>query len=1092
MCTIRTGSFGHALVATMPPSYPLATEGETDSMPETVGTRKRKLAAILSADVVGYGKLMANDDTATVTTLQEYRAAIARLVEHHEGRVVNAPGDNILAEFPSAVEAVQCATKIQKILEGRNLELSPERRMAFRIGINLGDVIEEADGTIYGDGVNVAARMEALAEAGGICISSKVLDEVEGKLDFGFDFLGEQPVKNIEKPVRVYRVRSAAASVGGVAQAGRTWRRPAAIIAAVAVVLLAIGGVVVWQFTQSPEPKTTAEAVGEVAPETEVASVERMAFPLPEEPSIAVLPFNNMSGDASQDYLADGIAENLIAALSQLPNMFVIARNSSFTYKGQAVKVQEVAEELGVRYVLEGSLQTSGDEVRVTAQLIDALSGDHLWAARYDRTLADIFALQDEITLNIGEALQIELTEGAQAYYGRRGTQNLEAWLNYWRGQEAFYRFTREGVAATRRYLSKAVEIDSEYALAWVLLGRTFWLEAVAGWTDSHDETVAQGIVHAEKALSLDVSLPDAYALLALLNLRLNRLDDAIAFAERAVALHPNHADAVIAVAFVMVFHGRYQEAIAHGKKAMRLNPHYPPNYLFALEETYRLTGRYEEQIELSRRYMARTPAVFPRMRLIYGLMKLERLEEVRAEVRSLLEAHPDFSLRREREIWLRRPYKDRAIIDELLAVMRQAGLPEYPLGIEPERPSIAVLPFENMSRDADQEYLADGIAGDLITELSRLRWLQVTARNSTFTYKGRAVDVKQVGHDLGVRYVVEGSVQRADNRVRISAQLIDASTGNNIWAERYERKLADIFVLQDEIADTVVAALQDEVGEFERERARRKPPESLDAWEFYQRGLWHLWRFSPSNVAEARHLFQRAAELDPNFAQTFAALGFALYMEVVFSYTTSPLENLDQAQQAANQAVALDDKEAMAHHTLGRVLSLRGDYNSAIAEMRTAIDLNPSSALAHFGLGTTLMLTEQLEEAISEFDEAIRLSPRDPAVWGFYALRAWARILLGDYESAVDDSRRAIRHPEAAFWPHAHLASALGHLGKHDEAKNALERLLEINPDFTPDAALAAHSPLNPDTLRPVFKTWIDGLQKAGLNIPAEPTVAD
>ncbi len=410
----------------------------------------------------------------------------------------------------------------------------------------------------------------------------------------------------------------------------------------------------------------------------------------------------------------------------------------------------------------------------------------------------------------------------------------------------------------------------------------------------------------------------------------------------------------------------------------------------------------------------------------------------------------------------------------------------------EPERPSIAVLPFQNLSGDPEQEYFADGIAEDLITELSRLRWLLVTARNSTFTYKGQSVDVRQVGRDLGVRYVVEGSVRKAGDQVRISVQLVDATTGNHIWAERYDRDLSDIFALQDEITETLVAALQAEVGEFERERAHRKPPDSLDAWESYQRGLWHLWQINAKDMAEARRLFQRAGDLDPNFAQAFAALGYTLYLQVVFSYADSPLEDLELALRLANKAVALDDKEAMAHLALGRVQTLRGEYDAAIAELRTAIDLNPSSALARHGLGLALMLTGQLDKAISELDAAIRLTPRDPYVWAFYAYRAWASVLLGDYEAAVEDARRAIRHPAANFWPHGFLASALALVGRREEAKIALDKLLELKPDFSPDGFMAVLSPLNPEALRPLLKTWIDGLRKAGLDIPDEPATAD
>ena len=588
---------------------------------------KRRLAAILAADVAGYSCLMGDDEQATLDTLNSYRDVFRTGVSERHGRVVDTAGDSVLAVFDSVVEAVECATTVQAELAVRNADLAEARRMRFRIGINLGDVIEQADGTLYGEGVNVAARMEGLAEPGGICVSAKVFAEVDGKSDHGFDDIGEHDVKNIARPVRAYAV----------------------------------------------------------------------------------------------------IAEKQTAP-----------------------------------------------------------------------------------------------------------------------------------------------------------------------------------------------------------------------------------------------------------------------------------------------------------------------------------------------------------------AVPTEAGTPS-------QRPSIAVLAFENLSGDAEQEYFADGIAEDLITELSRLRWLQVTARNSSFSYKGQSPDIRDVGRDLGVRFVVEGSVRKAGERVRISAQLIDTATGNHLWAERYDRDLTDVFALQDEITETLVAALESEVGDFERERAHRKPPESLDAWESYQRGMWHFWQMTAKDITEARRLLKHAGDLDPNFAQAFAALGYTLFIDVALSYAAAPFETLEQARQIANQALALDDKEAMAHFTFGRVQGMRGEYDAAIAELRTAIDLNPSLALAHMALAYTYALTGHSKEAITESDTAIRLSPRDPTIWGSYTIRAWARVSLADYEAAIDDAHRAIRHPtyKVNFWAHAHLATALAHLDRLEEAGIALDKVLEIKPDFSLDTALATLAPHNPEALRPRFKTWIDGLYKAGLDIP-------
>jgi len=374
---------------------------------------KRKLTAILSADAVGYSRLMAEDEAATVTTLATYREVMSSLIKQHRGRVVDSPGDNVLAEFASVVDAVQCAVAVQNEYHTRNAELAENRRMEFRIGINLGDVIDE-ENRIYGDGVNVAARLEALADPGGICVSKTAFDQIETKLPLGYEYLGEQSVKNIPKPVGAYRVlMQPRVTVAGEAKSERTkplWRRKAILVAIAAVLILAVA-VGFWHFYMR-------------RPSVEPASVEKMAFPLPDKPSIAVLPFVNMSGDPQQEFFSDGITENIISALSQVPNLFVIARNSTFTYKGKPVKVQQVAEELGVRYVLEGSVQKSGDTLRITAQLIDAITGRHVWSERYNRKLKDIFALQDDITMKVITALQVKLTV-SRLVCGAKGPKTL-------------------------------------------------------------------------------------------------------------------------------------------------------------------------------------------------------------------------------------------------------------------------------------------------------------------------------------------------------------------------------------------------------------------------------------------------------------------------------------------------------------------------------------------------------------------------------------------------------------------------------------------------------------------------------------------
>ncbi len=373
---------------------------------------KRKLTAILSADVKGYSRLMGEDEDATVRTLTAYRTIMVTLIQKHQGRVVDSPGDNLLAEFSSVLDAVRCAVEIQEELRDRNTELPENRKMEFRIGINLGDIIEEG-GRIYGDGVNIAARMEGLAEGGGICISGTVYEHVKNKLAMGFDYLGRRNIKNITEPVQVYRVwMEAGPTTTGVSKEGRAglMHLQRVAMAVAAVLLLGTAVVAIWNFYLRPAPRPV-----------EVASREKMAFPLPDKPSIAVLPFVNMSGDPDQEYFSDGLTEDLITDLSKTPDFFVIARNLVFPYKGKAVRLQQVSRELGVRYVLEGSVRKAGNKVRITAQFVDAITGGHLWAERYDRDLKDVFAVQDEIVQKIVTSLQGKILGIEIEHFARTG-----------------------------------------------------------------------------------------------------------------------------------------------------------------------------------------------------------------------------------------------------------------------------------------------------------------------------------------------------------------------------------------------------------------------------------------------------------------------------------------------------------------------------------------------------------------------------------------------------------------------------------------------------------------------------------------------
>ncbi len=395
-----------------------------------------------------------------------------------------------------------------------------------------------------------------------------------------------------------------------------------------------------------------------------------------------------------------------------------------------------------------------------------------------------------------------------------------------------------------------------------------------------------------------------------------------------------------------------------------------------------------------------------------------------------------------------------------------------------PDKPSIAVLPFDNMSGDPEQDYFADGITEDIITELSRFKSLFVTARNSTFSFKGQSLEVKEVGRRLGVRYVVEGSVRRAGKRLRITAQLIDAVNDVHLWAERYDRDLEDIFAVQDEVTRAIVTAIEPELGSVERERARRKPPESLDAWSCYQRGLWHLYRHTAEDSTKGQDLLRRAIALDSGFAAPHAALGFSLYYVVVGGLVSDPGDRLSRALEEARAAIAANERDAFGHEVLGRILLLHGEHDASIAAHETSLGLNPSYANAHYGLAFALCFTGQPEQAMRELDEAQRLSPHDPLLWGFMTIKSFALTLLRRYDEALVWAKKAQQWPSATVWAYFSEVVPLAHLGRVKEAREALERAFTVKPDLSAGFFKQIFHFKNPAEMAHVM----DGLHKAGL----------
>jgi adenylate cyclase len=588
---------------------------------------ERKLTAILCADVYGYSRLMGEDEEATLRTLSSHRRFVDSLIEQHRGRFVNSAGDSVLAEFVSVVNAVQCAVEIQHTLKAENAEVPPDQRMQFRIGVNLGDVMVEGE-QIYGDGVNVAARLESLADPGGICISGGVHEQVKGKLALNYQDLGAQQVKNIAEPVRVYRVLSEV----GVAPPGKRprvarqyLRRGVFSIAGIAIVA---GTIFLVLHVSFKPPRTHASIPPPPSP-----ALPNPALTLPDKPSIAVLPFTNMSDDREQEYFSDGITDDLITDLSRLPDLFVIARNSTFTYKGKPTKLQDISKELGVKYVLEGGVRKAADQVRITVQLADATTGTELWAERYDRPLGNVFALQDEIVRRIVTTLNLQLSLRRQGVLVPRTTDNFEAYDDLLRGLHYMISLTTDGNGKARQLFEKAIALDPNYGVAYALLGwNYFWGDAAL--LSPNPNGLKLAFQMGQQAIARDDSDPSAHNLMAMMYASTGQYDQAASEARRSIALDPNFADGYATLATVMNNMGKPAEALVAAQKAIRLNPLEEDVYghLYQLGQAYTLLGRYEEAIPVLKRDLAFSDLLWDHVCLVGDYSELGKEDAARAE----------------------------------------------------------------------------------------------------------------------------------------------------------------------------------------------------------------------------------------------------------------------------------------------------------------------------------------------------------------------------------------------------------------------------------------------------------------------------
>ena len=1029
----------------------------------------QRVAAILAADAVGYSRLMAADEPATIDALDAARAVFIEHIESNHGRVVDTAGDSVLAVFETTEGAAVAAVAIQASLAEINAPVPEARQMPFRIGLHLGDIREKADGTVYGDGVNVAARLEGLAEPGRIVVSGSVHDSIRGRHGLTYHFLGEQAVKNIAEPVRAYLVLAEGETAPAAARSGRRL-----IVAGAVVAVLALVVAFLW-------PADHHESL----PEVTTAEPEDPILAIPSGPSIAVLPFENLSGDTEQDYFVDGISEDILTQLSQFEAIKVIARNSTFQFKGQAQDVREIGRRLGAQYVLEGSVRRGQDQLRISAQLLNAQDGSHMWAKNYDRGLdvAALFDVQDEITSEIAGILAsttgvISRTE--IAVVKRKPPESLEAYECILLAHVYQQLWEEKSHLAARNCLERTVEADPTYAEAWAWLGHIHVEEAAWGYNaqpDHPDPPLLRAELAAKRALDEDRRNQRAHLVLASIHYTRQDMAGFVSEAEQGLAINPNDADALGEMAWRFCYGVDWTRGLAMMEKAKAINPLHPPWYHIAtFWDSY---GRGLDDEALVEARKAEMPGAYPtyaNLAAVYG--QLGRHEEAATAIAVLLDLYPDYPEKAREELYLP---NNPEYVERHLEGLEKAGLFDEPEA--PTRPIIAVLPFDSMSEDPAHQFFADGIAEDIITRLARFPDIGVIARNSSFQYQGENVDVRAVADALGATYVLEGSVRRSENDIRVIAQLLDASDGTHLWAETYDRDLTagSVFEIQDDITERVVGAIASAhsiIAMAVIDASNTKPPADLASYECVMRAM-DYWRvITPDVHLTARTCLERVIAEEPDYAAAYVVLAGITTDELIFGYNPQPDLDppLDRALRHAESAIELDPKSGLSQIALARVTFFRHDLGRFRGAAEQAIKLAPNDAMVLAVSGSLLSYSGSWARGLSLMERAVELNPHHQT-W-YFIPPFYDALKQGDDGAALAIAQR-INMP-GFFWTHLMLAAAYGQLGMASEAAGAVATLQELWPGYTIQMMVGLHRVWNYE--EDVIDRMADGLRKAGL----------
>ena len=987
-----------------------------------------KLTAIFYADIAGYSRHTARDELGTHRRAMAILDYVSATIVERGGTVLRYAGDAILAEFPSTLKSVQCAIDAQTELAARAAGEDNTDPVQLRIGINIGEVLQDR-GEIYGDGVNLAARLEAAADPGGLCISAIVYQQIGGKIEANFVDGGQQSFKNIPVPTQVYH-----------------WR------------------------------------------EAEVGETVSTPLALPSKPSIAILAFENMSSDPDQQFFAEGISEDIITELSRFRSLFVIARNSSFAFKGQATEVRDIAAKLGVRYVVEGSVRRAGSRLRITAQLIDAVADRHLWAERYDRDLEDIFAVQDEVTRAIVTTIEPQLLNTERQLARRKPAQNLSAWEAYQRGIWHIYQYKPDDNFKALGFMQQAIELDPGFAPAHAGIAFSLYVHLITGSSTDRESDLQRGLDSGLMAVQLDEFDPFTHVGLGRIRIVRGEHSAAIESFNRAIELNPSFALAYYGKAHSLWHAGQAEQAVACHDEAIRLSPSDPLMWTFLASKAIALflLERYDEALDCSRRAQQYPiTAIWAFMAELATLGTLERHDEAALALERALQLEPRLDMP---FIEKALPITDPASASHFYDGLKKAGvaLAQTPADTEDISisaiPKITVQPFSNLSSDPDQAYFSEGITDDIVTALSKISNLLVIDYKDTGIPKEQPDDGATVDNQQYVRYRLQGSVRKSGQRIRVSTKLTDTLSGQHLWADRYDRDLEDIFAVQDEIVREIVVALDVRLVAGEQAKAWAAGTENLHAWELVRQGLHlGLHRADPETKFEAKRLIEQALELDPDYATAWVTLGWIYQQYVdVASLATSTEQDKDallgSMLDCAEKAINADPDCAEAYCLLAMYYLEIKDYDSALATATKSVTLAPNNANLLLEASMVFNKTGHSDQALTHLKRAKELCPMyRPGLLRGLGLTYY---LLGDNQAAVRAFEESIVREPKYLSAHVSLAAIFGESGDQQAAAATTRSIHKLMPEFSVSNYLHNLSFQDSEVLRRVEF----GLRKAGL----------